>query len=225
MKKLLAVWILSWMFLHAHAQLGVTVGTTVNSTTPWQVVFENFVAHRHAGFLKHGTSAALDYTFTSRSKSWRFQPAATYMLSTLTYYPHHFERVGVGVRGNVTFRAFARKEIPPLPFTLLLQLSPGLDFLSKKMDIPVEEDGQFQGAYTHYSDASIVPSGGFHLLLEFKLTHLLTVAPVAGIRYFPGVEWQDFTKILSEDALTGTFDRTDWWQYFLGLRMGLQLKK
>jgi hypothetical protein len=225
MKRLLAVWIISWMFSHANAQLGITVGSTFNAPTQWQVVYENFVAHRRSDFLKRGTAATIDYTFSSRSKAWRFQPSAHVMLSTLTYYPHNFERVGAGVQGNVTFRAFAQRETPPLPFTLLFQFSPGLDFLSKKMDIPVEKDGQFQGEYLRYSDASLVPSAGLNILLEFKLTELLTVAPVAGIRYFPGVEWQDFTKILSENALTGTFDRTDWWQYFLGLRMGLHLKK
>jgi len=225
MKKLLAIWIISWMPPCANAQLGITVGSTINTTTQWQVVYENFVTHRHANFLRHGTAATIDYTFSCRSKSWSFQPAAHVMLSTITYYPHNFERLGAGVQGNITFQAFARKKTPPLPFTLLFQCSPGLDFLSKKMDIPFEKDGQFLGEYRHYADTDFVPSAGLNMLLEFELTGLLTLAPVAGIRYFPDVKWQDFTNILSENNLTGTFDRTDWWQYFLGLRMGLHLKK
>jgi hypothetical protein len=224
MKKLLAVWIFSWMFSHAHAQLGVTVGTTVNSTTRWQVVFENFVAHRRVDFLKNSTVATVDYTFSSRSDAWLFQPAVHFMRSTLTYYPHHFELTGAGILGNVTFQAFAQRDSPPLPGTLLFQFSPGLDILSKRMDLPITKEGQFSGEYLRYSDTDLVPSAGLNVLLEFELTSFLTVAPVAGIRYFPGIEWENFTEILSENSLTGNFDRTDWLQYFLGLRMGLRLK-
>ncbi|MFQ5447407.1 MAG: hypothetical protein ACE5FF_10770 [Saprospiraceae bacterium] len=224
MKKLLAVWIFSWMFFYVHAQLGITVGTTINSATRWQVVFENFVTHQHADFLKNSTVATVDYTFYSRSGAWRFQPAAHVMRSTLTYYPHHFELTGAGILGNVTFRAFAQRDTPPLPGTLLFQFSPGLDVLSKKMDLPLEKDGQFSGEYLRYSNTGLAPSVGLNVLLDFELTGFLTVAPVAGTRYFPGVKWQDFTEILSENTLSGTFDRTGWWQYFLGLRMGLRLK-
>jgi hypothetical protein len=221
MKKYLLLWSIPFIFFKAHAQLGVTVASDLNFTPDWQVVAENYVAHRHWDFFRHGASLTLDYIFPSKTRTFRVQPGLHLLSAAAVYYHHSFDVFGAGLQGNLAVQPFpVEKGKIRHPGNLWIQFSPGLTFLRKKYLRPSGDDAPFHERFTHQS---IAPNLGFNLLLEFQLTELLTIAPLAGIRFFPGVAWQNFTEIVSSGKMEDGFDRTTWRQYSFGLRMGLEV--
>ncbi len=225
MKKCLASCLLMFIFLQARAQLGFTVASTFSSTPDWQVVVENYVARQHVEFLRYGTTANVDYTFTLKNEALRFQPALHYVRSSWGSYPHYFEVYALGVQGNMNFALLpaTNGDGKPAPFRPFLQLAPGLDVVWKKYDAPVGGGGSFEGQITEHRDRSLAFHASASLLLEFRLSSLMTLSPLAGIRYYPKLGWKNFTEVVSDGSMDGTFDRTHWRQFMLGLRIGLDL--
>ncbi|MBI5915594.1 MAG: hypothetical protein HY842_09475 [Bacteroidetes bacterium] len=211
----------------AKAQLGVTAATTQSSSPEWQVVTENFITHRRSDFLRYGTTVITDYAFPLKNEAIRLRPALHYMRSTAWYYPHYFQASVIGLQANIEFALWGEvdKQGRPTLFRPFVQLSPGLSLASLRYDSPKGDGGPFQGEYVVHSRHRLAPNAGANLLLEFKLSELLTVAPLAGVRFYPNLLWKDFTETVSDGQMTGTFDRTNWRQFVFGLRMGLTFMK
>lgn len=232
-------YLLPYLFCLAHfqaqSQLGVTASTTVNSLPDWQVVVENYVVHRHIDFLQHGTTGAVDYLLPDQSEAWRFSPALLASRATVTYspneIPHHFEAFALGIQFDVGFNPFAHvkpfnKDREPPYFTgIFITASPGLCLVRTVYDAPILNGDTFEDEFRRYADHRFTFNIGGGLLCEFQLSEFLSLAPVLGVRFFPALNWRNFTNIVSEGSMTGTFDQTTWRQYSIGLRMGLQLKK
>lgn len=225
MKKRLLPCIFLLICLEAHAQLGFTVATTFNSSPEWQVVVENYVTHRHSRFLRYGTTAVVDYTFQTKNEAVRFQPAFQFMRTTAWYYPHYFELSTAGLQGNLSIALLpGRKPTGKFPFRPFLQLSPGLDWMHKRYDHPLANEGEpFTGNYERLHDRSLAFNVGANILFEFKLTRLLSLSPEAGIRFYPHLRWKNFTGSVSEGKMVTNFDTTLWRQFLVGIRMGLNL--
>jgi hypothetical protein len=206
------------------AQFGLTLGTTLNSSPDWQVAFENFVAHRHMNFLRNGTMAVLDITLPSSSPRWRFRPAVQGMRATAYFYPHYFEAYSIGFQYNVSYSPLdigSKK----LPVPLFVTLSPGLSMVAMQYEQPIMEGNQFTGDFIFHTDSQVAFHIGVGAFAEFALSPKLSISPVLGFRFFPNIDWTDFTFILTEGDMTNTYDRTTWRQFFFALRFGLDLRK
>ena len=227
MKKLLLTCALILAFFQIRAQLGFTVASTVSSAPEWQVVVENYVTRRHAEFLRYGTTAAVDYSFKLKNEALRIQPALHYVRTSWGFYPHYFEVYSVGVQCNMNFALLPATNSSgnPAPFRPILQLSPGLDLVRKKYDEPIGDGGPSSAGTVKHTDRSVAFNAGANLLLEFRLSKLMTISPLVGVRLYPAVNWKNFTEVVSEGNMTGTFDRTHWRQIIFGLRVGLDLKE
>jgi hypothetical protein len=227
MKKCLLPCIFILAFFQIRAQLGFTAASTVSSTPDWQVVVENYIARRHTDFMKYGTTAMLDYNFKLKNEALGLQPALHYVRTSWGFYPYYFEVYAVGFQCNMNFALLpaTNSKGNPASFRPILQLSPGLDLVRKKYDAPAGDGGPSPGATVKHTDRSFAFNAGANLLLEFRLSDLMTVSPLVGVRLYPSVIWDDFTEMVSKDSMAGTFDRTHWRQVLFGLRIGLDLKK
>ncbi len=206
------------------AQFGLTVATTLNSSPDWQVAVENFVTHRHMDFLRNGTMAIIDITLPSSSPRWRFQPAIQGMRATAYFYPHYFEAYSLGFQYNVSYSPLDVGS-KSLPVPLFLTLSPGLSMVAMQYEQPIYEGNQYNGDFKLYADSQVAFHIGLSAFTEFALSPKLSISPMAGFRFFPNIDWTDFTYILTEGDMTNTYDRTTWRQFFFALRFGLDLRK
>ncbi len=205
------------------AQLGITAASTQGHATEWQVVTENFIVHRRADFLRYGTTGVIDYAFPFKNGSIRFRPALQLMLANSVFRQHYFQVNTIGVEGNVEFalRNAKDKSGNKRPIRPFLQLSSALSMVRQRYEHPKDDISEVTVVN---KSRSIRPNFGTNLFLEFKLSPLLTVAPMTGLRFYPNLNWHDFTAIVTKGTMSGTYDRTNWLQYHLGLRIGLELK-
>ncbi len=223
MKKHLLILVLCAFFFEAKAQLGITAASTQSHAPEWQVVPENFILHRRADFLRYGTTAVVDYVFTLKNEAMRLRPALHFMHTSSVYHPHYFQAGVIGLQGNLEFALWPAvdKGGRETPFRPFVQLSPGVALASFRYDRPVSDQN---GVFEVHKSRSIAPNVGANLFLEFKLSELLTAAPMAGIRFYPKLYWKDFTQIVTDGNMSGTYDRTNWRQYSFGLRVGLTFR-
>ncbi len=207
----------------AAAQLSITAASTSNQSTEWQVVTENFVAHKKMDFLKYGTSGVIDYALTMKNGNLRIRPAVEFFMANSIYQKHFFRVNSVGLQGNFEFALLSAKDKSGRKRAIrpFMQFSPGVSYLSFKYEHPKDDiTGDFIVEKSH----RIAPNFGTNLFFEVKLTPLLTIAPMAGLRIYPNLTWKDFTMVVSQGTLTTNYDRTNWKQYQLGLRFGLSFK-
>ena len=222
MKHLLLLCLAFTAMSEANAQLGITASTTQSHSLEWQVVTENFVVHRRADFLRYGTSVVVDFSFENKKNSVRLRPAIQFMLANSVYQRHYFQASSIGLLGNVEIALLpkldkAGKKNPIRPF---LQFSPGISLVSLRYEHP---KGDNDGIVVNKSKR-LSPNFGANLFFEFKLSPFLTIAPTAGLRFYPNLHWKNLTEIVTKGAMTETYDRTNWKQYSFGLRVGLNFK-
>ena len=226
MKKCLFPCLLILFSLRSNAQLGISVAPINTSAPDWQVVVENFVTERHTDFLQYGVSATVDYTIQLPDKNWRIQPAIYAARTDVNYVPHHFDIYTIGIQGNISYAPFIKDAttIDNKKAILYFQLSPGISYIKEKYESPIIEDGKFSGTFERFDGNDLAFNIGLNILLEWQLSRLLSVAPVAGIRYFPNIKWDGIASYFAADQLDDSYDRTYWRHFSFGLRMGLNLK-
>ncbi len=220
--------LLSLLFLFASAQLpaqlGLTVAPTQGFAKNWQVMVENYITGRRVDFLKYSNSATIDYTFQLSRPGWQIQPAVHGVRSHVIYEYQDFSVNSVGLLANVNIAPFIKSnnELRTSKSIFYLQFSPGLGYVSRryiatvlKDDLPVD---------ITLIDKSLALNFGLNILLEIKLTQLLTLSPQVGIRYFPNLEWEGFTEMISDGEFTDEYDKVNWRHYTFGLRIGLNLE-
>lgn len=223
MKEILSLCLICLIWVPANCQLGITASTTLNSSIEWQVVTENYLVHKRADFLKYGTSAVVDYTIPLKNGNIRLRPAVGFMMANNVYLEHYFQLSSFGLAGNLEFallsvRDKTGKKRLIRPF---LQLAPGLALANFRYERPKDDvNDQVLVSKSH----RISPNFGSHLFFEFKLSPLLTLAPMAGIRYYPNLYWKNLTANIAKGAAAKNYDKSDWLQYHFGLRVDLSLK-
>ena len=225
MKKCLTL-ITTCLFLLSglDAQIGFTTAPTQGFAGEWQVLTENYITHKQADFLKYGITATLDYTFDLKAPEWQFSPAIHASQTQFDYLEHEFRVYTVGVQGNFNFIPFKEGQQKEMPKTLLyIQFSPGIDIVRMRY-FQLNLEGGNQKLVEILADKRLAVSGGINLLFDIKLTDLLTITPVTGIRYFPNLEWKGFSKTISENDFSNEYDKVNWRHIIFGLRIGLDLK-
>jgi hypothetical protein len=204
----------------AQAQLGISVASAQGQAIEWQVVTENFIVHRRADFLRFGTSSVIDYAIPLKKNSVFFRPGIFLMFANSTYYPHRFQVGGYGLQGNIEFAFWGEtdKDGDAVPFRPFLQLSPALTVVNMRYDRYFSEQ---LTAFEKQVVKTISPNIGANLFVEFKLSQLVTIAPMVGIRFFPNLNWKGFTDGVTGGQIVGTYDRTNLRHYNFGIRIGL----
>ncbi len=225
MKKWLLSLITIFSSFSADAQLGVTVAPTSGFSPDWQIAVENFITHRRTSFLGYGVTGLVDYHLPTRSAAWSMRPAVHVMRSKVSYRHHRFEVVSLGLQGNVNFAPFLVGKSEAGQSIFYIQFSPGVDYLRQRYDRPLLEGGEFAGQHQRFNSYRLAPNVGLNLLWEFELTHLLSVAPQIGIRYYPALCWDNFTELIFEGEMTKNLDQTNWRHLTFGLRIGLNLEE
>ena len=210
----------------ANAQWGFTIAPTNSRANDWQVLVENFITKRHTDFLKHGNAATLDYTFQLKSPAWELRPAIHGMRSSMIFDEFDFDIYALGLQGNINFALFKMeaKDRPAKATTLYFQFSPGISFVRQELRKALIEDGLLLGFETT-TNRQLAFNAGLGILLEWQLTQLLSLSPTCGIRYYPRLEWDGFSKAVSGGTFNGEYDTVDWRQLYFGLRIGLDLKE
>ncbi len=223
MKNQLLIYILIALAVPLKAQLGITVSSTLGQTTRWQTIPENFIVHRRADFLRFGTSGVIDYVFSLKKDAIRLRPALQLFYANSIYYPHYFNIGMIGFQGNIEFALWGKldKQGKRTLFRPFIQLSPGVAMASMGYDRPIDSENKI---FESFNSRCIAPSLGASAFLEFKLSPLLTIAPVVGIRYYNRLYWKDFTALVSKGSLVGTHDRSNMRELDLGVRVGLSFK-
>lgn len=222
-------WILSFFLfgcLRVSAQLGISFAPTLNSSPDWQVVFENFVTHRHFPFLRNGMAASLDYAVEFNQESIRIRPTIQYMRATVWHYPHYFEVTTGGLRCKFDMALMGAEEAGGKlrRFRPYLELSPGLDRVNLRYDLPIGDQGaHFTGKYQVIKKHGLAFSAEAAILLEFQLSRLLSFSPELGLRFYPKLNWEGFSRTVSGGQIEETFDRTNWRQMYVGVRLELNL--
>ena len=206
------------------AQLGLTTAPTKTLAPQWQVLVENYLTGRKTPFLKNGITASLDYTFQLKASEWEFSPALHAMRVDFLHDPDFFSVTALGFRANFNFTPLKKKQNREWPKgRLYFQLSPGLDFV-RMNHTGMQHDGPAPHSGIISKDQKWAFNGGISILLELKLSNLLSVAPMTGIRYYPNLRWKGFTKTISNSAFTDEYDQVNWRHHLLpGLRIGLNL--
>lgn len=206
------------------AQLGFTAAPTQSLASEWQVLIENYITNKHTDFLKYGFTGTIDYTFQLKAPEWQFSPTAHAMQATFITDLHDFRIYSIGLQGNFNFIPFKLAQQREWPQVLLyFQFSPGIDFVKMQYYDINAENGVFVRE-ERSADRKLAVNGGVNFLLDLKLTDLLTVSPIVGIRYFPNLEWSGFTPAVSQGDFTSEYDRVNWRQVTYGLRIGLNLE-
>ncbi|MEO1261529.1 MAG: hypothetical protein AAFZ15_22180 [Bacteroidota bacterium] len=206
----------------SNAQLGFTIAPTQGFSEEWQVLVENYVTRRKTEFLQYGITSTIDYTFQLKAPEWQLAPAvhAAHFEYLMPY--HHFIVYTVGLQGNFNLTPFKALQLREMKRSrLYIQLSPGLDFVQMKY-IRLEEE--FGSPSLELKDRKLVLNGGINFLLDLKLTHLLTVSPMAGVRYFPNLSWAGFSEVISEKEFSNEYDAVNWRHFTVGMRIGLNLE-
>ncbi len=215
------------LFLYSQlsAQLGFTVAQTQGFAKEWQILVENYVTGRNSDFLKFGNTATIDYTFQLSSPEWQFEPALYGMRANMIHHGNDFDVYAVGIVANVNYAPFLEEgeNIGSKKAIFYIQASPGLSYVRQRYQETIFEDGHLVGRKS-LTDKHISPSFGINALLKIKLTQLLSISPMVGLRYFPNLKWEGFSEIISDGAFQNEFDTVDWRHVSFGIRIGLSLK-
>lgn len=99
-----------------------------------------------------------------------------------------------------------------------LQLSPGISYLTQEAQAFNQEAQPFT-----FEDDAVAFSIGAAVGLDLGVSDLLTLTPLAGLRYYPSAEWSNLPEFSSGNPEREIVDsRTSIWQYYAGLRVGLR---
>ena len=206
----------------SEAQLGLTVSPTQGLSEEWQVLVENYVTGRQTDFFKYASTATLDFTFPLKAKEWEFAPALHVMRTHNIYQEHDFDVYMIGLQSNFNFTPFKACQDQEFERSrFYFQLSPGLDFV--RMQYLLIDD-ELNEPIKKRTDRKLAINGGLNFLIDIELTQLLTISPVAGIRYFPNLSWAGLSKTLSKGDFNNEYDQINWRHLTLGLRIGFNLE-
>ena len=203
--------------------MGLTIAPVKSLSEDWQILVENYITGKRTEFLRHGNSVTVDYVFKTNFPAWQVGPAIHAIRTNVILGEHDFEVFGIGLQGNINYIPFY-KEYNEMPkAVLLLQFSPGIDLLRFRYTETTFEDGIPNGQFKKV-DKKWAFNTGLNALLQINLTTLLSVSPTVGIRYFPNLEWQGITEVVSDGDFQDEFDRVNWQQFTYGLRIGINLR-
>jgi hypothetical protein len=209
------------------AQIGLNVGYNFNDAINWKITNgdnANDVIH---DFYGNGLSFGLDYWFRLPNQRVEFTPEINYQSNSSNYFydPLNFDlnSTMVSFFANTNFYIFDfkgdcncptfSKRGPELQKGFFLRISPGITYFNNKLESEVAS----------YQNQSFTFSIGAGAGIDFGVSDLLTITPIAMLRYYPEIEWRDiFTINVGINEWDYPKDKTTLSQIYVGLRIGMR---
>lgn len=206
----------------ATAQIGLNGRYVLNDAENWTVPQVDGSAS--PDLLGKGFAVGIDYWFRFKDVRIEFLPELNYAQYKTTIARQNIETEAkmysllfntniyfLDMSGDCLCPTFYQ-EGPTLQKGLHLQISPGLHYF----------DGSIIGANDSANSSSLTYSIGAGLGFDLGFSKYLTITPIAGIRYFPGIKWEAITEFFPEDGLISVAEESSLLQYSAGIRIGLR---
>lgn len=171
-----------------------------------------------------GWQASIDYWFRLPNLRIEFLPTLAYSQqeSELRNLPATATTQGLHFYFNTNFYLFDlqgdcdcptwSKEGPTLEKGLYFQISPGVSYFNFNMD----------EVSTEASTSALAFSIGGGVGFDIGLSDLITITPLAQLRYYPNVQWEGLTQT-GLPELAELAEESSLINYHLGIRVGVRL--
>jgi hypothetical protein len=225
MKYLAALFFLLFSASLAVAQIGFNTGYRHNNAPDWQYVP---TSGAEQPLLGNGFSFGLDYWMPLKAVRIDLLPELHYSRFRQAPLPGNTagnlaqDWISLFLNANIYFLNLDgdcdcptfSKSGGTLQKGIFLQVSPGISYFLQEA----------VGTDSAESSQTWAPSLGLALGLDIGLSDLLTLTPIAGLRYFPQAEWQSVGLIYNQEINGGSLksERSDIRQVYAGLRLGLR---
>ena len=206
--------------LPLQAQFGVSTVYTVPQTS--------FADGSVEDFLDDGLEFSVNYWFRLKEKRVEFLPSLSYAkydysedvtMGEVRNVPASFREIGFQFHTRVYPFDFGTdcdcptfgKQAPALEKGFFIQISPGVSWLEDVNSTGLADQE------TEQQSSSISPTIGAAIGLDFGLSNLITLSPIAGIRYSIG----DAPNAIEHNPAAATNDTFS--KFFAGLHLGIRL--
>jgi len=213
----------------AQGQFGLTIKQNFNDFPFWNDRASNALTSDIELFT-NGQELGLDYWFRLKNKRIEFLPQAAFSISRTDIVNDDFvdgyslNQALFNLNINIYFLDLKNdcdcptfsKQGNFLTKGLFLQLSPGLVYSFEKINyVPSTSESISTNDFSYKL--------GVGLGIDIGITDLFTITPIAGINWFPSVNWQNF-DLLHFDAtiLSNTPNETSIRQFHFGVRIGFR---
>lgn len=203
------------------AQVGLNGRYVLNDAKKWTV--PQVDGSEAVDLMDKGFAVGIDYWF-------RFKEVRIELLPELNYsqYQHTIDRQNMAtevqmysllLNTNIYFLDMSGdclcptfyQEGPTLQKGLHLQVSPGLHYF----------EGSITGPNASASSTTLTYSIGAGLGFDLGFSKYFTITPIAGVRYFPGIQWEAITEFFPADGPQAVEESSSLLQYSAGIRIGL----
>jgi hypothetical protein len=228
MKKNILTLLASFLIIgSSFAQIGINGGYNLNDAANWKIVDKNNSNNVIHDFFENSISFGLDYWFRLPNYRIEFTPELNYQntKSTYQYDPLSFEANSTilsffvntniylfDLEGDCDCPTFSKKG-PELQKGFFFRISPGISYFDTQLN--------YEGIELKSNNFAF--SIGAGIGLDLGITDVLTITPIAVYRYYPSVEWAQFSMV---DAGIKEWDYPEdesiITQIYLGLRVGLR---
>lgn len=227
MKKFLLFLVLSFAGYHVYGQIGLNGGYNFNDASFWKITNGGNADDVIHDFYGNQVSFGLDYWFRLPNHRVEFTPEISYSSnkSNYVYDPLSYDlnATMISFFANTNFYVFDftgdcdcptfSKRGPELQKGFFLRVSPGISYFSHKLDS--------EGA--NLSGENFTFSIGAGAGIDFGISDFLTITPIAMLRYYPEIVWQDISVIdVGIKEWEYPKEQTSLTQIYLGLRIGLR---
>ncbi|MEZ5044039.1 MAG: hypothetical protein R2828_29355 [Saprospiraceae bacterium] len=206
------------------AQFGVKGAYHFSDAADWQAFStENGAAESIIG---NGWSVGVDYWFRLKKHRVEFLPELNYSLlqqdfpnlgwsndASFTSFFFNTNLYIFDLKGDCDCPTFS-KQGPTLKKGVFIQLSPGISYAASELTLPS----------TTLKANTVAFSIGAGIGFDLGLSDLLTLSPMLGLRYYPGIQWDTFAATKAETDNFPVLDNTSSLnQWYAGLRLGIRL--
>jgi hypothetical protein len=203
------------------AQIGLSGAYRFNRAPEWSMIDNG--GFREIEAMGEGYSLGLDYWFRLKEVRVEFLPEFNFGSYRQTLFDeartearYHSLFFNVNVYPFDFFSdcdcpTFSKSD-PLLQSGFFLQLSPGYSHAVRKGILP-------EGAISE--NAGFFSLGGA-VGLDIGISDLLTLSPLAGLRYYLPSTWSDLSRIAAAGAYQLRDERGPLWQMHAGIRVGLR---
>lgn len=221
MSRIFAIFFFLFFTSLASAQVGFNSRYVLNNAESWAV--PQVDGGEAPDLLETGFAVGIDYWMRFKDLRIEFLPELNYSQYNTTLARQNIntevKMYSLLLNTNIYFLDMSGdcfcptfyQEGPTLQKGLHLQISPGLHYF----------DGTINGTGTEASSSTVTYSIGAGLGFDLGLSKYLTITPIAGIRYFPGIQWEAITEFFPVDGPTVVEEKSSLFQYSAGIRVGL----
>lgn len=222
MTKLFAPLFFLLFTLTSFAQVGLNGRYVLNDADTWFI--PNVDGQTQLDLLETGYAVGIDYWFRLENVRVEFLPELNYAQFTNTLERQNIDTevnmysllfntniYFLDMSGDCTCPTFYQ-EGPTLQKGLHLQISPGLHYFDGSVTTP--DNASSSNTFTYSIGAGL----GFDL----GFSKYLTITPIAGVRYFPGLRWEALSDVFPAEGPVFVEEESSIFQYSAGVRIGLR---